>query len=56
MTENPVLKVLARLTRMAEMHGEAYCRVTWDPENEIFNFTPLLKEHVDVHYGARKHD
>lgn len=56
MTKNPLIKVMERLTQMAQMHGTAYCKITWDADKEVFNFTPLLKEHVEVHYGEKKHD
>lgn len=56
MTENPLVKALDRLTRIALAHGTAYCRVTWDADKQVFNFTSLLPEHVTVHYGEKKHD
>lgn len=53
---NPLFKIIERVTNMARLHGTAFCRVTWDAEKEIFNFSPILPEHVIVTYDEVKHD
>lgn len=56
MTDNPMIKVLERISQMAQLHGTVYCKITWDPDKEEFNFAFLLKEYVEVHYRGKAHD
>lgn len=56
MTDNPIAKVIDRLASMAMLRGTAYCRVNYDADTEMFNFTPLLPEHVKVDYSEKKDD
>lgn len=56
MTDNPLLKVIERMAGMARLHGTAFCRVTWDADNEVYNFNIILPEHVTVHYDEKEHD
>lgn len=55
MTENPLIKAIERLTRLAERDGTAFCKVTWDKDRETFNFTAIPKDFVEVSY-EKSHD
>lgn len=56
MTDNPLVKVLERMTGMARLHGKAFCKITWDPIKEEYNFSVILPEHIIVTYEGKAHD
>lgn len=53
MEKNPLVVVLERIVNVSMMYGTAFVKVTWDSDNNIFNFSVIPPEHVTVKYEKK---